>query len=52
VPCGAAAAAHGLALVPAASPADDILPWLLRRLQLLAQDAAQARRAAASALAP
>jgi len=46
------AAAHGLALVPAASPADDILPWLLRRLQLLAQDAAQARRAAASALAP
>jgi hypothetical protein len=39
------------ALLPRETPAQDVLPWLLRRLRLLVHDAAMIRRAAL-ALAP
>ncbi len=39
-----------LAGVPAQAPADNILPWLLRRLALLVQDGRNIRAAAAAAL--
>jgi hypothetical protein len=45
------ASAEELALLPMQAPAQDAVPWLLRRLQLLAQDARRIREAAASALA-
>jgi uncharacterized membrane protein YccC len=46
-----AASTEELVLLPMQAPAQDAVPWLLRRLQLLAQDARRIREAAASALA-
>ena len=40
-----------LASLPVDPPARDVMPWLLRRLQVLVHDALRIRRAAASALA-
>jgi uncharacterized membrane protein YccC len=42
--------ADDLTLLPQDSPAEDAMPWLLRRLQLLLQEAGQIRLAAAAAM--
>jgi len=50
-PAATADATGTLPELPAQPPAQDILPWLLRRLALLLQDARHIRAAAAAALA-
>lgn len=45
------AAAHGLDLLPLEAPEQNLMPWLLRRLQVLVIDGAAVERSAAAALA-
>jgi len=41
----------GLSMLPIEAPADDVMPWLLRRLQVLAHDAQCVQAAANEAIA-
>lgn len=51
VPAAGVPGVPGLELLPAEPPAEDLLPWLLRRLQVAAAEGPAIARAANAALA-